>query len=99
MRVLATAATDRGTMLKSSHPDATGLSVSTDHYSSQFSNFNPGTFSKSRRLAVSNRALFAMAMHAVFKSMVAILTPALRKSLKSLTAFESSNAIENPEKR
>ena len=37
-------------------------------YSSQFSNLNPGTFSKSRRLAVSSRALLTNDMAAIFKS-------------------------------
>src|SRR5262249_3744292 len=62
-------------------------------YSSQFSNLSPGTFSKSRRLALRNRALFAMAMQAVFRSMVAIFTPDLRKLLKSPAAVDSSKAI------
>ena len=43
-------------------------------YSSQFSNRSPGTFSKSRRLAVSNRALLASEIAAIFKSRVAIRT-------------------------
>jgi hypothetical protein len=43
-------------------------------YSSQFSNRSPGTFSKSRRLAVSKRALLASEIAAIFRSRVAIRT-------------------------
>jgi len=40
----------------------------------QFSNRKPGICSKSRRFAVSNRALLTFAMAAIFRSIVPILT-------------------------
>jgi hypothetical protein len=45
-------------------------------YFSQSSKLSLGTFSKSRRLAVSNRALHASLIAAIFKSRVAIRTVA-----------------------
>jgi RNA polymerase sigma factor (sigma-70 family) len=43
-------------------------------YSSQFSNRSPGTFSKSRRFAVSKRSLLVSVIAAIFRSRVAIRT-------------------------
>lgn len=61
--------------------------------SSQFSNFSPGTFSKSRRLAVSSRASAARAQQAILRSEVVTRRQSGRSRSKCAAAASSKDKM------